>query len=49
VSKVKYHFHMFLQSPCSLCDHVPSRFETQCRNQCAARGGLAPTVPVVLV
>jgi len=40
---------MFLGSPCSLCDHVPSRFETPCRNECVARGGLAPTVPVVLV
>jgi len=46
--------YMFFESPCSLCDHVPSRFETQCRNECervksVARGGLAPIVPVVLV
>jgi len=40
---------MFLETHCSLCDHVPSRFETQCRHECGAHGGLAPTVPVVLV
>jgi len=53
VSKVKYHSYMFYESPCSLCDHVPGRFETQCRcfdhnsDECGC--GLAPTVPVVLV
>jgi len=46
---VTHHSYMFWESPCSLCDHVPSRFETQCRNECVTRGGLAPTVPVVLV
>jgi len=40
---------MFWESRCSLCGHVPSRFETQCRKECVTRGGLAPTVPVVLV
>merc|ERR1712046_48454 len=49
VSKVTRMAHMFRYSLCSLCGHVPSRFETQCRKECVTRGGLAPTVPVVLV
>merc|ERR1711959_37386 len=49
VSRVDNHIYMFRGSPCSLCGHVPHRFETQCRNECAPRGGLAPTVPAVMV
>jgi len=40
---------MFGGSPCSLCDHVPHRFETQCLALCVPRGGSAPTVPAVMV
>merc|ERR1719487_435323 len=34
VWKVDKHGRMFVGSNCSLCDHVPYKFGTQCRNEC---------------
>jgi len=41
--------NMFHGCPCSLCDHVPDRLETRCRNDCGMPGDLAPTLSLVVV
>merc|ERR1711881_76563 len=49
VAKVTDMKMMFHGAPCSLCGHVPHRFEAPCRNECAMPGDLAPNLSFVLV